>query len=138
MMMIKVQKMTGITPATLSPNRVKAGMRVRVLGWGATCDGDDPNLCQSKVLKQVDGKILNVRTNRDACQSFGTVDGHSLCGRTSKGVPAGGDSGGPMVTVAAKGKEHLVGVFFGSDRESMIGADAVRPQRTWIRATLKT
>lgn len=68
-MMIKVEKMRGITPAKLSIKKVKPGTRVRVLGWGAFCNAEDPNDCQSKRLKQAEGRTLNIKKNQDLCQA---------------------------------------------------------------------
>jgi hypothetical protein len=135
--MIKVQPMKGITPAKLSIKKVKPGTPVRVLGWGSYCsdqDERDEADCQSKVLKQADGRVLRVKTHRERCQVFSGPSG--LCASAVTGVPAGGDSGGPMMTIAPKGKERLVGVFWGSDRDSTMGAERVLPIQKWIRKTL--
>jgi secreted trypsin-like serine protease len=135
-MMIKVQPMTNVTPAKLSIKKVKAGQQVQVFGWGATCTNRDENDCQSKVLRQATLKVLDVKKNKSRCFGFATVTA-GICATKIKGEPAGGDSGAPTMTIAPHGKERLAGVFFGSDRDSMIGAETVLTDLAWIRATLK-
>ncbi len=135
-MMIKVEKMD-VTPAKLSIARVRTGQQLKVVGWGATCT-DRPELkCQAKKLRQATIRILDVRRNRTRCVGFAAPGSKSFCATKVKGEPAGGDSGAPVMTIAPKGKERLAGIFFGSDRESMVGAEYVLPRLKWIRRTLK-
>ncbi|GAB6903121.1 S1 family peptidase [Kineosporia succinea] len=137
MMMIKVPVMKHVTPAKLSVKKVRTGQTLRILGWGATCTDREELDCQSKVLRQATAKVLDVRRNRERCIGFAGTDGINICGTRVSGEPAGGDSGGPVMTIAPKGQERLAGVFFGSDRDSMVGAGVVLPQLTWIRATVR-
>lgn len=64
------------------------------------------------------------------------MNGRSLCVRNTKGAPMPGDSGAPMMTIAPKGKERLVGVFWGANDE-IASAEKVLPIQKWIRKTLK-
>jgi secreted trypsin-like serine protease len=136
-MMIKVHPMKNVTPAKLSIKKVKVGQQLQVFGWGATCTDRDENDCQSKVLRQATVKVLDVKKNKTRCIGFASVTS-GLCATKVKGEPAGGDSGGPTMTIAPHGKERLAAVFFGSDRDSMVGAEPVLTDLAWIRATLKT
>lgn len=132
-MLIKVPKMH-IPAAKLSKVAVKPGQRVRVFGWGATCTGDE-NKCQSNWLKQADLRVMPAKNKR--CFGFGTADGADFCSIRLSGVPAGGDSGGPIMTSAPPGAEKLVGVFSDSDRTKMVGASAISHQLGWIRSVIK-
>ncbi|MCE0538045.1 trypsin-like serine protease [Kineosporia rhizophila] len=132
-MMIKVQKMKGVKPTQLSTAKVKAGQPVRVYGWGATCT-DDENKCQANNLRQADLVVRSPRT--EGCENYASPAGKDFCATKVRGIPAGGDSGGPVMTVAPKGKQKLVGVFWGSDREKMAGAASIAQQRRWIRSVI--
>jgi secreted trypsin-like serine protease len=134
--MIKVEKMD-VTPAKLSIAKVRTGQHLRVLGWGATCTNRPELKCQAKVLRQASIRVLDIHRNLDRCVGFAAVGTKSFCATKIKGEPAGGDSGGPVMTIAPKGKERLAGVFFGSDRDTMVGAERVLPRLKWIRKTLK-
>ncbi|ONI89625.1 trypsin [Actinosynnema sp. ALI-1.44] len=131
-MLIKVPRMN-VPVAELSVSPVKPGQPVRVFGWGATCT-DDENSCQSNVLKQADLRVLANEDKR--CDGHGTPDGADFCAIRVSGVPAGGDSGGPIMTAAPHGKEALVGVFWGSDRARLVDAAAISHQLTWIRSVI--
>ncbi|ALG08399.1 trypsin-like serine protease [Kibdelosporangium phytohabitans] len=131
-LLIKVPRMN-IPVARLSSSAVQPGQRVRVLGWGATCDGDENN-CQSNVLKQADLRVQS--TQPGGCDEYGTPDGANFCAVRLSGGPAGGDSGGPVVTSAPRGKETLVGVFWGADRSRLVGASAISHQLGWIRSVI--
>lgn len=133
-MMIKVPKMKGVKPAKLGTAKVKAGRLVRVYGWGATCTTDE-NKCQANNLRQADVRVRSPRY--DGCEYYVGPDKRDFCATAVKGIPAGGDSGGPVMTIAPRGKERLVGVFWGSDRERMIGAAAIAPQLKWIRSVIQ-
>lgn len=131
--LIKVPKMH-IPTAKLSKTAVKPGQRVRVFGWGATCTGDENN-CQSNRLKQA---VLRVKSAKNKqCARFGTVDGTDFCSMRVSGIPAGGDSGAPIMTSAPRGNEKLVGVFTSSDRTKMTGASAISHQHDWIQSVIK-
>lgn len=130
MMLIKVPPMT-VTPAKLpGAAPVQPGQAVRQYGWGATCHGDE-NSCQSDVLKQSDLRVTKSEDPR--CEGFG--GGTDFCLTSISGVPAGGDSGGPIMGTGAAA-DTLVGVFDTSDRESVAGAGEVSRQLAWIRKVI--
>ncbi|MDT8913200.1 trypsin-like serine protease [Amycolatopsis sp. PS_44_ISF1] len=131
MMLIKVPPMAGVTPAKLpATGPVRPGRAVRQYGWGATCTGDE-NSCQSDVLKQSSLKVLPADDPR--CDGFG--GGTDFCMISVSGVPAGGDSGGPVMGTGAAA-DTLIGVFDTSDRERIAGAGEVSGQLGWIRETI--
>ncbi|GAB3279932.1 S1 family peptidase [Kineosporia babensis] len=130
-MLIKVQKMKDVKPAKLSRAAVRPGQAVRVFGWGATCE-DDEHKCQANQLRQADLKVLSAK--KKGCEYYAAPGGKDFCAVKVRGVPAGGDSGAPVMTIAPKGKERMVGVFWGSDREKMVGAAAITKQLKWIRS----
>ncbi|CAM5241427.1 trypsin [Streptomyces spiroverticillatus] len=133
MVLIKVQPMK-VTPAKLSAAPVRPGQTVRQYGWGATCTTDE-NACQSPVLKQADLKV--VKPNDPRCTGHTLPGGPDFCMLKGSGIPAGGDSGGPVMSIAPKGKEVLLGVFYGSDRESSAEAGEVSQQLAWIRSVTR-
>lgn len=63
--------------------------------------------------------------------------GTDFCLEKVSGIPAGGDSGGPVMSIGARGKETLLGVFYGSDREKMAGAAEIAQQLAWIHKVAK-
>ncbi|MEU3711916.1 S1 family peptidase [Streptomyces catenulae] len=132
MMLVKVPPMT-IPTARLATSPVKPGQRVRQYGWGATCTGDE-NACQSPVLKQSDLRV--VRPDDPRCDGFSVPGGTDFCMEKVTGVPAGGDSGGPVMSIAPNGTETLLGVFDTSDRERIAGAGEISQQLTWIRSVI--
>ncbi|MFI7386389.1 S1 family peptidase [Streptomyces sp. NPDC049813] len=134
MLLIKVTPMK-LRPARLAPGHARPGQVVREYGWGATCTGDE-NACQSPVLKQATLRV--VRADDLRCKGFTAPGGSDFCMEKVSGIPAGGDSGGPVMTVAPRGAERLVGVFDGSDREEIAEAGEVARQRDWIRAVVRT
>jgi len=92
----------------------------QVYGWGATCT-DRPEIeCQSQFLK-----VAEVRVNSIGCEDY--RGGVAICARAVDGVPAGGDSGGPMFV---DGKQ--VGVGSTSDRKNRMGYTSVIHYRDWI------
>ncbi|MHC3429148.1 S1 family peptidase [Streptomyces sp. DT18] len=129
MMLVKVPPMT-VRTAPLASEGVHTGQRVRVYGWGATCEGDE-NACQSRVLKEADLRV--VRPDDPRCAGHAGPGTSDFCMEKVKGIPAGGDSGGPVMSVAPHGREKLVGVFDGSDRESTAEAGEIARQRKWLR-----
>ncbi|MFD9960174.1 S1 family peptidase [Amycolatopsis sp. NPDC058986] len=133
MMLIKVPPMN-VTPATLPGSEaVRPGQVVRQYGWGATCQGDETS-CQSDVLKQADLRVL---TSDDArCGRFTVPGGTDFCAARISGLPAGGDSGGPVMTTGTLGENTIVGVVDDSDRDSTAGAGDVSQQLTWIRQVI--
>ncbi|MFJ2740601.1 S1 family peptidase [Streptomyces sp. NPDC087440] len=133
MVLIKVQPMK-VTPAKLSAAPVRPGQTVRQYGWGATCTTDE-NACQSPVLKQADLKV--VKPDDPRCSGHTLPGGPDFCMVRGSGIPAGGDSGGPVMSITPQGEEVLLGVFFGSDRETSAEAGEVSQQLAWIRSVTR-
>ncbi|MEU4200633.1 trypsin-like serine protease [Streptomyces sp. NPDC045470] len=133
MMLVKVPKMN-IPTARLATTGVRVGQTVRQYGWGATCT-DDENACQSPVLKQSDLRI--VRPDDRRCKGYTAPGGPDFCMEKVTGIPAGGDSGGPVMSIGAQGSETLLGVFNGSDRETVAQAGEVSQQLAWIRSVIR-
>lgn len=133
MMLIKVQPMH-IRTAPLATTGVHLGQVVRQYGWGATCTGDE-NTCQSPVLKQSDLRV--VRPDDPRCAGFTAPGGPDFCMEKVSGIPAGGDSGGPVMSIGPHGTETLLGVFNGSDRETTAQAGEVSQQLAWIRSVTR-
>ncbi|WP_405743491.1 trypsin-like serine protease [Streptomyces sp. NBC_01525] len=132
MMLIKVPPMK-IPTAPLATSPVRQGQLVRQYGWGATCTGDE-NTCQSPVLKQSDLRV--VRPDDPRCEGFSAPGGSDFCMEKVTGLPAGGDSGGPVMSIAPNGTETLLGVFDTSDREQIAGAGEISQQLSWIRSVI--
>ncbi|MFK0259749.1 S1 family peptidase [Streptomyces angustmyceticus] len=130
MMLIKVPPME-IRTAPLATAPVDPGRIVRQYGWGATCTGDE-NTCQSPVLKQSDLRV--VRPDDPRCDGYTAPGGSDFCMEKVSGIPAGGDSGGPVMSIAPRGTETLLGVFDGSDREHIAQAGEISQQLAWIRS----
>ncbi|MFI2237161.1 S1 family peptidase [Streptomyces chrestomyceticus] len=133
MMLVKVPKMN-IPTARLATTGVRVGQTVRQYGWGATCT-DDENACQSPVLKQSDLRV--VRPDDRRCKGYTAPGGPDFCMEKVTGIPAGGDSGGPVMSIGAQGTETLLGVFNGSDRETVAQAGEVSQQLAWIRSVIR-
>ncbi|MFB1044605.1 S1 family peptidase [Streptomyces chrestomyceticus] len=133
MMLVKVPKMN-IPTARLATVGVRVGQTVRQYGWGATCT-DDENACQSPVLKQSDLRV--VRPDDRRCKGYTAPGGPDFCMEKVTGIPAGGDSGGPVMSIGAQGTETLLGVFNGSDRETVAQAGEVSQQLAWIRSVIR-
>ncbi|MHB6904239.1 S1 family peptidase [Streptomyces sp. DB-54] len=133
MMLIKVPPMK-IRTARLATAGVHPGQTVRQYGWGATCTGDE-NTCQSPVLKQSDLRI--VRPDDPRCEGYTAPGGSDFCMEKVSGIPAGGDSGGPVMSIAPQGTETLLGVFDGSDRQEIAQAGEISQQLAWIRSVIR-
>ncbi|MEU5087776.1 trypsin-like serine protease [Streptomyces sp. NPDC021356] len=133
MMLIKVPPMK-VRTARLATAHVRPGQVVRQYGWGATCTGDE-NTCQSPVLKQSDLRV--VRPDDPRCDGYTAPGGSDFCMAKVSGIPAGGDSGGPVMSIAPRGTETLLGVFDGSDRQDIAEAGEVARQLTWIRSVVR-
>ncbi|MER5948098.1 trypsin-like serine protease [Streptomyces sp. NPDC001904] len=133
MMLVKVQPMN-VRVARLSTVPARPGTVVRQLGWGATCT-DDENRCQSPVLRESTLRVLSPDNPR--CEGYTVPGGSDFCMGKVAGIPAGGDSGGPVMTVGPRGTERLLGVFFGSDREATAGAGDISRQLSWIRSVIR-
>lgn len=103
------------TTADVHPGRI-----AQVYGWGATCT-DQPEIdCQSQFLKVADVKVNSVH-----CEDY--KGGIAVCAKRVDGIPAGGDSGGPMFVSG-----HQVGVASTSDRVKLTGYANVTRYRDWI------
>lgn len=133
MMLIQVQPMK-IRTAPPATTGVHLGQVVRQYGWGATCT-EDENTCQSPVLKQSDLRV--VRPDDPRCKGFTAPGGPDFCMEKVSGIPAGGDSGGPVMSIGPRGTETLLGVFSGSDRETTAQAGEVSQQLAWIRSVTR-
>ncbi|GAA4525639.1 S1 family peptidase [Amycolatopsis samaneae] len=132
MMLIKVPP-ADLTPAKLPGQEpVPPGRLLRQYGWGATCSGDE-NSCQSDVLKQADLRVLPAGDKR--CARYAVPGGTDFCAGSFSGIPAGGDSGGPVMGTGAD-EDTLVGVFDESDRESIAAAGDVSRQLDWIHGVI--
>jgi len=110
--------------ATYSPlgttGNVYVGQTVQVYGWGATCTGQPEINCQSRYLK-----YANVIVTSVSCSDY--RGGIAVCARYGNGIPAGGDSGGPMF---ASGRQ--VGVASTSDRATRTAYTNITRYRSWI------
>ncbi|MFH8797265.1 S1 family peptidase [Streptomyces sp. NPDC017941] len=133
MMLIKVSRMN-VKTARLATGPVRLGQNVRQYGWGATCTGDE-NACQSRVLKQSKLRVVSPDTPR--CKGYVIEGGPDFCMKRVSGIPAGGDSGGPVMSVGPRGTETLLGVFNGSDREKVAQAGEISQQLAWIRSVTR-
>jgi secreted trypsin-like serine protease len=112
--------------ATYSPlgttSNVWVGQTVQVYGWGATCTGQPEINCQSQRLK-----VANVIVTSVTCSDY--RGGIAVCARYGNGIPAGGDSGGPMM---ASGRQ--VGVASTSDRATRTAYTNITRYRSWIQS----
>ncbi|MFJ8825309.1 S1 family peptidase [Streptomyces sp. NPDC102467] len=134
MMLIKVPPMK-IPTVRLATAGVRPGQVVRQYGWGATCTGDE-NTCQSPVLKQSDLRV--VRPSDPRCEGYTAPGGSDFCMERVSGIPAGGDSGGPVMSIGPHGKQTLLGVFDGSDREQIAEAGEIARQLAWIHSVTRS
>ncbi|GAB3282570.1 S1 family peptidase [Parasphingorhabdus pacifica] len=99
---------------------VAVGDTVRTYGWGATCT-DQPEIdCQSDVLK-----VAEVDVTAIDCADY--RGGTAVCADRNNGIPAGGDSGGPMFA-----GDVQVGVASTSDRVSRTAYTNITEYRDWI------
>ncbi len=104
------------------PGDVGVSDIVQVYGWGATCT-DLPEIeCQSRFLKVADVKVTKL-TGEDY------KGGVAICAKRVDGIPAGGDSGGPMFA-----GDRVVGVASTSDRVKRTCYASVVHYRDWIHA----
>ncbi|MFJ6752858.1 S1 family peptidase [Streptomyces sp. NPDC091266] len=133
MMLVKVPPMK-VRTARLATAGVQPGQTVRQYGWGATCTGDE-NTCQSPVLKQSDLRV--VRPDDPRCEGYTAPGGSDFCMEKVSGIPAGGDSGGPVMSIAPNGAETLLGVFDGSDRQEIAEAGEISQQLVWIHSVTR-
>lgn len=102
---------------------VHNGDTVQTYGWGATCTDQPEANCQATNLKVADVKVTDT-----ACTDY--RGGTAVCAERGDGIPAGGDSGGPMF---ANGKQ--VGVASTSDRQSTTAYNNITQYRDWIKQT---
>jgi secreted trypsin-like serine protease len=100
---------------------VRTSDLVRVYGWGATCTGRPEIECQSQLLK-----VATVKVNKIDGSDY--KGGIAICALRQDGIPAGGDSGGPMFTQSGL----QVGVASTSDRRKRTCYASVPQYRDWI------
>ncbi|TDD01484.1 trypsin-like serine protease [Saccharopolyspora terrae] len=101
---------------------VNPGDTVQTYGWGATCT-DKPEIeCQAPILKVADVNVTGV--NGDCTDYRG---GQAICASRGDGIPAGGDSGGPMFA-----GDKQVGVASTSDRATSTAYVNITEYRDWI------
>lgn len=133
MLLIKVPPMK-VRTAPLATGPAEVGQEVLQYGWGATCTGDEGS-CQSPVLKQSQLKV--VPPDDPQCEGFTVPGGPDFCLEKVSGIPAGGDSGGPVMSIGPRGEETLLGVFNASDREKLARAGGISQQLDWIRSVIR-
>lgn len=109
------------------PGAATVGETVQTYGWGATCTDRPEIRCQSRYLKYADVTVTDT-----ACSDY--RGGTAICARRGDGIPAGGDSGGPMFAEAADGEYVQVGVASTSDRSTRTAYTNVTRYRDWIRS----
>lgn len=121
--LVNVDGQMNVEPAPLgSVGDVQNGQTVQTYGWGATCT-DKPEIeCQSDVLKVADVDVTDI-----GCTDY--RGGTAVCATRNNGIPAGGDSGGPMF---ANGKQ--VGVASTSDRQTTTAYNNITEYRDWIKS----
>ncbi|MGJ7908254.1 S1 family peptidase [Actinopolyspora sp. H202] len=108
-----------------APGAAEVGETVQTYGWGATCT-DRPEIeCQSQRLK-----VADVTVTDTSCSDY--RGGTAICAYRGDGIPAGGDSGGPMFATAADGEYVQVGVASTSDRTSRTAYTNVTRYSSWI------
>jgi secreted trypsin-like serine protease len=99
---------------------VRVGQTVQTYGWGATCTGRPEIECQSQILKVADVNVTDI-----ACSDY--RGGTAVCASRGDGIPAGGDSGGPMFA-----RNVQVGVASTSDRQTTTAYTNITVYRDWI------
>ncbi|MDV6014172.1 trypsin-like serine protease [Haloechinothrix sp. LS1_15] len=103
-----------------SPADVNVGDTVQTYGWGATCTDRPEAQCQSQHLK-----YANVNVTSTSCRD--AYWGTAICAQRGDGIPAGGDSGGPMFN-----DDVQVGVASTSDRSTRTAYTSVIAYHDWI------
>ncbi|KAA5829575.1 trypsin-like serine protease [Saccharopolyspora hirsuta] len=101
---------------------VQVGQTVQTYGWGATCTDRPEIQCQSQILKVADVNVTDI-----ACSDY--RGGTAVCASRGDGIPAGGDSGGPMFAGNVQ-----VGVASTSDRQSTTAYTNITEYRDWIQS----
>ncbi|SDP02173.1 Trypsin [Actinopolyspora xinjiangensis] len=108
-----------------APGAAEVGETVQTYGWGATCT-DRPEIeCQSRLLK-----VADVSVTSTWCSDY--RGGAAICAYRGDGIPAGGDSGGPMFATASDGDYVQVGVASTSDRSTRTAYTNVTRYSDWI------
>ncbi|GGI67812.1 trypsin [Saccharopolyspora subtropica] len=105
-----------------SPGDVRVGQTVQTYGWGATCTDRPEIQCQSQILKVADVNVTDI-----ACSDY--RGGTAVCATRGDGIPAGGDSGGPMFAGNVQ-----VGVASTSDRRENTAYTNITEYRAWIQS----
>ncbi|MBF6511063.1 trypsin-like serine protease [Nocardia farcinica] len=101
---------------------VQVDQTVQTYGWGATCTDRPEIQCQSRILKVADVNVTDI-----ACSDY--RGGTAVCASRGDGIPAGGDSGGPMFAGNVQ-----VGVASTSDRQSTTAYTNITEYRDWIQS----
>ncbi|WP_216858780.1 hypothetical protein [Actinomadura verrucosospora] len=78
-----------------------------------------------------------MRSDDRRCRGYTEPGGSDFCMAKVSGIPAGGDSGGPVMSVGRHGTEVLLGVFDGSDRQRTAEAGEIAQQLAWIRSVIR-
>lgn len=127
--LVRLDRAVQAEPAPLGePGGVQQGQTVQTYGWGATCNDRPENECQSDKLK-----VANVQVTDLACTDY--RGGPATCAKRGDGIPAGGDSGGPMFAKNPEdGKAYQVGVASTSDRQQQTAYASVMAARDWIKS----
>ncbi|WP_433871082.1 S1 family peptidase [Saccharopolyspora sp. CA-218241] len=99
---------------------VAVGDTVQTYGWGATCTDRPEIQCQSQILKVADVQVTDI-----GCSDY--RGGTAVCASRGDGIPAGGDSGGPMFSGGVQ-----VGVASTSDRATRTAYTNITEYRDWI------
>lgn len=127
--LVELERPTQATPSPLGTDgAVENGQTVQTYGWGATTTDGNEGDNQSPVLKVADVTVTNVNG-----QDY--RGGVAVEASRGDGIPAGGDSGGPMFAKSAvDGKYVQVGVASTSDRQSVTAYTKVTEYRDWIKS----
>ncbi|MFR9728531.1 S1 family peptidase [Saccharopolyspora sp. MS10] len=104
-----------------SSGDVSVGDTVQTYGWGATCTDQPEAQCQAENLKVADVDVTDI-----ACTDY--RGGTAVCASRGNGIPAGGDSGGPMFSNGVQ-----VGVASTSDRATSTAYTNITEYRDWIK-----
>ncbi|MCP3801254.1 serine protease [Allokutzneria sp. A3M-2-11 16] len=91
-------------------DRVEAGMRTRIMGWGRACNAIEcPDVRMERYLKELDTQVLPDQRCAGGLLRFS--DELEICtDNPNQQGSCGGDSGGPQVRRGADGQWELLGV----------------------------
>lgn len=120
--LVKIDKQVETEYAQLGASGdVSEGQEVQTFGWGATCTDKPEAECQAPIIK-----YANVNVSDVACQDY--RGGTAICATRGDGIPAGGDSGGPMFS-----GDKQVGVASTSDRAENTAYTNITEYRDWVK-----